>query len=270
MIFKNYTNEMSNAYTGNSYYVEIEKCDLPHASNFIPLSSCVLNFTIKEAAIEVAEQEKATQFRDLQLCGHCFGDFKLYTHEQTKFLGAHLRPTTLYKVFGTSLREIQNKIFSLEEYRPRLYQELLDVFHSYDNNLEEFDANLNGFFERNDLCKQDHKIGWIDESIRIIEEEKGLIKVQDLIMDLPFSQKTFETIFKKVIGLTPGQFTRQIRFLNYLREFHVTDKPTTELMYAFQYYDLSHFNKEVKYFTGKTPKNYFNSEYSELKKIISF
>ncbi|MAD97469.1 MAG: hypothetical protein CMB99_09110 [Flavobacteriaceae bacterium] len=270
MIFKNYSNEMEHAYTGNSYFVEIEEQDLPHASNFIPLSSCVLNFTIKQAELASSEDDQAVRFHDLQLCGHCFGDFKLYANEKTKFLGVHLRPTTLYKVFGDSLKEIQNKILLMQEYRPKLYAELVRVFRNYDNDLPQFDANLNSFFRKNDMLAHNPKIEWIDEAVRIIEQEKGLIKVQDLITNLPFSQKTFETNFKKVIGLTPGQFSRQIRFLNYLREYHTTEAYNNELLYAFQYYDLSHFSKEVKYFTGKTPKKYFDSEYSDLKKIISF
>ncbi len=69
-----------------------------------------------------------------------------------------------------------------------------------------------------------------------------------------YSYSTLERYFKKEAGLTPKGFQTLSRFKRAIRELYSTRN--TDWLYfvsKYGYYDQSHFIKEMKRFTGKTP-----------------
>ncbi len=95
-------------------------------------------------------------------------------------------------------------------------------------------------------------------SIQKIKTENGIIKIRDLIADLPLSRDPFEKRFRKIAGTSPKQFSGIVR-LRHLIENHSQDRTLTETAYSAGYYDQAHFVKDFKSFTGHTPKDFFNS-----------
>ena len=108
----------------------------------------------------------------------------------------------------------------------------------------------------------------IDKVIDIIHEKEGMLSVNELLGNIPFGQKTLETQFKKIVGLTPSKYIRLHRFLNLMRQFEKNTLSLKDLIYMYDYYDESHFNRDFKSFTSKTPKQFFKNEYVIVKEAL--
>lgn len=98
----------------------------------------------------------------------------------------------------------------------------------------------------------------IRHSIQKIKSVNGIIKIRDLITDLPLSRDPFEKRFRKIAGTSPKQFSGIVR-LRHLIETHSQEKTLTETAYSAGYYDQAHFIKDFKSFTGQTPTDFFDS-----------
>ncbi|MCW7479653.1 helix-turn-helix domain-containing protein [Leptospira kanakyensis] len=93
------------------------------------------------------------------------------------------------------------------------------------------------------------------ESISQMNHSQGTIKIKDIASIVNLSIDTFEKKFREVIGSTPKQFSSIIRMNSVIREIPKYNS-FTRLAYDFGYFDQSHFIKEFKSFTGKTPTEF--------------
>ncbi|TGK49897.1 AraC family transcriptional regulator [Leptospira kanakyensis] len=93
------------------------------------------------------------------------------------------------------------------------------------------------------------------ESISQMNHSQGTIKIKDIASIVNLSIDTFEKKFREVIGNTPKQFSSIIRMNSVIREIPKYNS-FTKLAYDFGYFDQSHFIKEFKSFTGKTPTEF--------------
>ena len=102
----------------------------------------------------------------------------------------------------------------------------------------------------------------------MIKEEQGLLSVNDLLKKVPFSQKTLENNFKKMVGLTPSKYIRIQRFLNLMKKYENNTIDFKDLIYMYNFYDESHFAKDFKSFTSKLPKDYFTEDFFIMKEAF--
>ncbi len=115
----------------------------------------------------------------------------------------------------------------------------------------------------------------ISEATRIIEKKGGIYNIGDLSEELDVNIKTLERHFRKIIGISPKEFSRIIRFnrvfnlLNTNRNIDVMDA-----LLSSGFYDQSHFIRQFKQFTHLNPSDFLNKndgnpEYSirEMVKI---
>lgn len=98
----------------------------------------------------------------------------------------------------------------------------------------------------------------ICHSIQKIRSVGGMIKIKDLVEDIPISRDPFEKRFRKIAGTSPKQFAGIVR-LRFIIENHSQKKTMTETAYSAGYYDQAHFIRDFKSFTGQTPKVFFDS-----------
>jgi AraC-like DNA-binding protein len=91
-----------------------------------------------------------------------------------------------------------------------------------------------------------------------INAAKGIIKMKELALSLYISQDAFEKRFRRIVGLSPKQFSNIIRMKSIVSN-GFTKETLTEVAFNAGYFDQPHFNKDFKLFTGKTPTDFIKT-----------
>lgn len=103
-----------------------------------------------------------------------------------------------------------------------------------------------------------------DHIVQLIHHSKGRISIADLSKTFHISIKSIERKFLAKLGMTPKKYSRTIRLTNSLKDIgKLRAKQLTQISHEYDFYDQSHFIKEIKSCTGLSP-----SQYSQLDKGI--
>jgi AraC-like DNA-binding protein len=81
-----------------------------------------------------------------------------------------------------------------------------------------------------------------------------------LLDDLNLTERTFQRIFKKYVGITANEYRRICQFdfaFSQLKGGHF--ETLTEVAYSNGYFDQSHYTRSFKEFTNTTPNEYLQS-----------
>ncbi|UOU97684.1 helix-turn-helix transcriptional regulator [Chryseobacterium daecheongense] len=95
----------------------------------------------------------------------------------------------------------------------------------------------------------------VSAAITKIRQSRGLIRIQDLALDLHMSNDAFEKRFRKVIGSSPKQFASITRMSSIIHR--KSNERFLDIAFEAGYYDQAHFNKDFKLFTGQTPTEFY-------------
>ncbi|ARV06039.1 hypothetical protein BTO04_04685 [Polaribacter sp. SA4-10] len=245
--------------------LSFSESDLPFKSVIIPLGVTHL-FYIGTGVQKVTFDGNETSMKGLMVTGQYFRSYYFSTDSITSSKGANLHPTALHKLLNIDVSKLENKHAPLSQINKTFHNELLLIFKdSKDSN--DLISNLNLFFLKMSLhitknTKQ------IDQAISLIREKNGLLSVQDIVDEISMSQKSLEVHFKKIVGLTPGRYIRQYRFLNLMKKYLSKEIKLRDLIYNYNYYDSSHFSKDFKLFMNQDLKTFFKEDYPLLKTYL--
>ncbi|HNW51748.1 MAG TPA: helix-turn-helix domain-containing protein [Prolixibacteraceae bacterium] len=94
-------------------------------------------------------------------------------------------------------------------------------------------------------------------AVELVEQSGGQIKASQLAAKLAVTSKSLERKFASLVGKSPKQFIRIVRFQEVMDGL-VNQRPQHLTAYAFNngYSDQSHFIHEFKTFTGYTPREF--------------
>jgi len=96
----------------------------------------------------------------------------------------------------------------------------------------------------------------VEESLCFIHTNIGSITVQYLLEYLHLSERQFERRFTQTVGLSPHLYIRVKRFNEAIRLIKTGQfERLTDVAYALNFYDQSHFIRDIKAFSGMTPKS---------------
>ncbi|MBQ3443004.1 MAG: helix-turn-helix transcriptional regulator [Selenomonadaceae bacterium] len=105
------------------------------------------------------------------------------------------------------------------------------------------------------------------------------ISVEELSKIANMSVSGFSHHFKKIFGISPGQYLIRLKIGLGQKLLITTDKSITEISMSLGYDNISHFNNQFKKFVGASPQNYrklwlgneqfqnLNHIYNELMKL---
>lgn len=107
--------------------------------------------------------------------------------------------------------------------------------------------------------KTNYKLPRIAASVNQINIARNTKQIPALAFEACLSRKQFERNFTELIGISPKQFLRVIRFQRalFIQQYNSSLK-LTELAADAGYYDQSHMISEFKQLSGYTPKQYFS------------
>lgn len=146
----------------------------------------------------------------------------------------------LYDLFGAPARELEEQLDDL----PTLEEK---VKHIENFLLDRLSLKTNDAWNR------------ISHTIGLINQSNGMITLDKLASEACLCRKQHERVFKEMVGLSPKQFLKVIRFQYalYAHQHHSIES-LTELAYRCGYYDQSHMIHDFRELSGITPKQYFN------------
>ncbi|UAM99201.1 helix-turn-helix domain-containing protein [Polaribacter litorisediminis] len=247
------------------FYLSFDEEDIPFKSAILPIGLAHI-FYIGTGTQKVFVNGDETLLKGLMVSGQYFRSFKFTTNSITTSIGANLHPTALHKLLNIDVSELENIHTPLAQINNTFHHKLLPIFEE-SKDFNELILNLNSFFFNIPL-HIDKNTKQIDHAISLIREKDGLLTVLDIVNEISISQKSLEIHFKKIVGLTPGRYIRQFRFLNLMRKYFFNEIELSDLIYNYNYYDSSHFYKDFRLFMNQDFKSFFKQDYPLIKKYL--
>jgi AraC-like DNA-binding protein len=164
---------------------------------------------------------------------------------------------------GDSKKKIGQKMESLKNEGP--YQRLLgllEILHLLESSKEYSVLNAQGFILETEL-QDNHRINKIFNFVK--EEFQRPISLEEVAKKVSMTLPAFCRYFKKITGKTFTQFVNEYRLAHAAKLLHEKQISITEICFESGFNNFSHFNKQFKKFTGKSPSVYRN----ELKIVLT-
>ena len=168
-----------------------------------------------------------------------------YPHGLSMFLDIPLN-----ELFNNSIpaQELLNKEIDALEDRLSLASDIKEQITV----TEEF--LLNQLHKKADI----HQFDRIQHTIHSINKSRGKIDINELAREVCLSRKQFERIFLEMIGTSPKQFLKIVRFQHAIHQKSIhTELSMTEIAYACGYYDQAHMINDFKTLSGLSPGKFF-------------
>lgn len=161
-----------------------------------------------------------------------------------------LQPHALKSLFGLNALALKNCIVELNE----LASEKIDhqLMEAGDKQ-QQVALLINFLVEKRKAAKTRDPL--VEESLCLIHKSAGVISVKALLEHLNISERQFERRFCQAVGISPLSYIRVRRFNEAMRLMKTGRyKTLTDIAYALNFHDQSHFIREIKSFTGTAPK----------------
>lgn len=248
----------------SSFYI-IENQTISH-DEIPPLGFPVIKFHIRNN-INTFYSNYSFPVSDVMIVGQLTKFANVKQEENTSMIGVNLKPTALYKLFKTPASYFTDKGIPATDFFKdeicQLHQQLL--LDRPDDVVIEI---LNQFF----ISFLD-KLHPVPEKFELLIDniigKGGKISISEIYKTIPVSERTLQRYFLSYLGVNLKTYQRILRNLHLFSRLYVPEpQKLSELLAETGYYDYSHFAKDFKLMTGKSPKDYFSGK-QEFSKLLA-
>ena len=161
-----------------------------------------------------------------------------------------LQPQALSSLFGLDASDLPRGLLSAPEFGGEdLLRQLLSTDRD-ETRIQAVWSFLEGKFEQG-LPRDE----LVELSLDLIHRGIGTVTVRGLLAVLPLSERQFQKRFRRVVGCPPQRYIRVKRINEALRLLKTGGYQTlSDVAHALNFYDQSHFIREIKAFSWLTPK----------------
>ncbi|MCD1260347.1 helix-turn-helix transcriptional regulator [Paenibacillus athensensis] len=162
-----------------------------------------------------------------------------------------LKPHALYSVFGWDASACRQNLLPPQQFDAvELERQLVHT-----PSLDERVSLLNQFLI-NHLHATQRRDELIESALDHIHAHIASVTVQELIDVFHLSERQFQKRFARAVGMQPQLFIRVRRVNEALRLMHEGQyERLSDIAYALNYYDQSHFIRDMKLFSWVSPKH---------------
>jgi AraC-like DNA-binding protein len=156
--------------------------------------------------------------------------------------------STLFSFDASALPQgfITDEHIGAQELVPRLISATSD---------EQLVADVWAFLEQKLAGARGQRDELVETSLELIHGHLATMTVQKLLDRLPISQRQFEKRFARAVGCPPQKYIRVKRINEALRLMKTGQyEKLSDIAYSLNFYDQSHFIREIKTFSWLTPK----------------
>jgi len=161
-----------------------------------------------------------------------------------------LKPQALSTLFALDASDLPRGFLEASEFGAQgLVEELLSAASDTD-----MVTAMWGFLEGK-LAQAGPRDELIEAALDLVHRHVATVSVQKLLAALPISERQFEKRFTRVVGCPPQKYIRVKRINEALRLMKTGRfQRLSDVAYALNFYDQSHFIREIKTFSWLTPK----------------
>jgi len=176
--------------------------------------------------------------------------FQCVTEGTPTAIGVELKPQALNTLFNIDAAELSDGMVELNTLSAdNLNEQLLNAENERDQ------IAVIAQFLRTRAEASPRPDSLVTQSLRLIHENIGSIHVRHLLKRLNVSERQFERRFGRTVGVRASLYLRIMRFQEAVRLMKAGRvERLSDMAYALGYTDQSHFIKDVREFTGYTPK----------------
>lgn len=180
------------------------------------------------------------------------------------FIDIQLKPGVFTKLFNIPVENLEPKFYNVNELSLKFDYSIIEQLQSCINNKYLMIKLLNNYFTelfyKKDFQKDSLLIGLSDLY------NKG--NLDNFFYEQKLSIRQIQRKVKEFTGLSPKEISKVARFYNVLSEYtyNPENMKFADIAQKNNYTDQSHFIKEFKSFTSKTPKNFL----SEAEEYVQF
>lgn len=194
------------------------------------------------------------------LSGQQKGFYDLRISEKLSLFAVYFHPHGLSVFLDLPLRELFNYSIPLRFLARDMVNSLEEDISRALTFSDRIRIVENFLLER--ICKtgQKHQYKSIKHTINLINQTKGIISIEQLAEESCSSRKQFERNFADVIGASPKQFLKIVRFQNAIYQKTSNNQQNlTEIAHQCGYYDQAHMINDFKNLSGLNPKQFFSN-----------
>ncbi len=120
------------------------------------------------------------------------------------------------------------------------------------------------------LSKPANNLNYVNSAISLMFNHSGVITMDSVAKYSCTCDRNLRDSFKQHIGYSPKKFASMIRFNAFIKQFLNQPKSKTlfETSVAFNYYDLSHLNKDFMRFMGISTDKFLSQEQGMNRLIL--
>lgn len=200
-----------------------------------------------------------------QISGQKNIPFDLIVSGQIKLFSILFKPHGISRFFNIPASELFNQTIPLRYLLGSQLDKIEDELFEATSNSEQV-AIVEKLLLQLSAKRESYKLPRITESVIQINAENENKTIPDLAAVACLSRKQFERNFTELIGISPKQFMKVIRFQRALFiQQNNSNLKLTELACNVGYFDQSHMISDFKELSGFTPGQYFQqcSAYSD-------
>ena len=248
------------------YHISYSKDSLPLKTIMIPLGFTGFTY-VYNSGQKTTINNKTTNLKGLVLNGQFDKSYEFIVEKVGFSGGLNFKPTALHKLTNLDISKFTNKNCFFNQIDSILSQKFEEIFIQNNSNFKKLFEEIENLLTQLPLIENKNTIV-IDNVVAIIHQKEGMLSVNELLNHIPFGQKTLETQFKKMVGLTAAKYIRLHRFLNLMKQYENNAISLKDLIYMYDYYDQSHFSRDFKSFTHKSPRQFFKEDYAIVKEAL--
>ncbi|XEC92623.1 helix-turn-helix domain-containing protein [Paenibacillus tarimensis] len=162
-----------------------------------------------------------------------------------------LKPHALYSIFGMDASSLNQGFLCSNQFGAiELENQLLSAPMNEDR------ISLLCDFLMGKMEQTKKRDDLIEHTLDFIRNHVSSISVKDIVSTFHISERQFQKRFARVVGMSPQLFIRIVRVNEALRLMKTGHYDRlSDIAYALNYFDQSHFIREIKTFSWVSPKN---------------
>jgi len=175
----------------------------------------------------------------------------------TEMFGIRFKPGGITAFIRCQLFEFTNSRIELSQIDSLFKKDFYQSFPDTDNKHFQIAHIENYLISR--LSKAYYVDDRVNYGLQLITHSSGMISPGKLAEEVCLSPRQFERRFKSIVGVSPKNYCRIMRFRNtkeYIEKYNTT-KSLSEIAWDCGYYDHSHLTKEFLEFSDELP-SYFH------------